>query len=299
MSCEEFCGEIEEYLDGALAPDEKKRFEEHMSSCPECRAEVDFARACAAAVGEMDEIDVPEDFLGGVHERIRAEKQKRQRYFGFVRRMGAVAACAVIAVAAYSGFDAAQFEKNGGELVSEEMMRGAVVNEEIPQAEEETDIAPVAAEETAAPKTEQKQTSKPKSSGTKAKQEVQKAETAEPEETAFAAAQVQTEDVAEVEAVSADTEEDTPAVMSLTDEAPAAAGGVSMARSVPSITVLYVDAEAYERVCAAADELFPEGYFADKEKFAEFLARLDLEGISYTVSGQIGDGETEFIISEN
>lgn len=306
MSCEEFCGEIEEYLDGALAPDEKKRFEEHMSSCSECRAEVDFARACAAAVGELDEIDVPNDFLDGVHERIGAEKQKRQRYFGFVRRMGAVAACAVIAAVAYSGFDAAQFEKNGGELVSEEMMSGAVVKEDTPQAAEEieTDTASVVKEEeTAAPKPEQKNTSKAKPAGSKPKQEP-KRETAtelktEEKETDFVTAEIQVEDVGETGSVQTAAEADTPMTMSLTEETTAAASGVGMLRGVPEFVILHVEADTYDRVCAVAEELFPEGYFADKEKFAEFLARLDLEDVSYTVSGQIGDGETEFVISEN
>ena len=332
MVCEEMRGKIDEYLDGALSPEEAKRFEEHMSSCPDCSEELRLARAVLKALGELGEIEVPSDFLGRVHEKIDAEKARSRKRLIYIRRAGALAACIVLAAAVYSGFDGAQFEKNGNEMLTQERMENTAAptpgptaapaaDTAVPQKEVEPEVTvqPTQAPKKQAPKPAKSAPAKsaPAASATPAATVTPTVSAAPTEENAPAAAAPEVATAHET----ADALPETAAVQAevgaaaLTDDRD---GGTAMfsASTVPEedalakrsgggafreangAVTIYVAAGDAPRAREIADRLFPDGYFA-ADGFVELCASLDAENIEYFVSGEVTDGEVRFKIIEN
>lgn len=328
MVCEEMRGKIDEYLDGALSPEEAKRFEEHMSSCPDCSEELRLARAVLKALGELGEIEVPSDFLGRVHEKIDAEKARSRKRLIYIRRAGALAACIVLAAAVYSGFDGAQFEKNGNEMLTQERMENTAAPTPEPTAAPAADTAvpqkevepEVTVQPTQAPKKQAPKPAKsaPAASATPAATVTPTVSAAPTEENALAVAAPEVATAPET----ADALPETAAVQAevgaaaLTDDRD---GGTAMfsASTVPEedaltkrsgggafreangAVTIYVAAGDAPRAREIADRLFPDGYFAAADGFAELCASLDAENIEYFVSGEVTDGEVRFTIIEN
>lgn len=327
MVCEEMRGKIDEYLDGALSPEEAKRFEEHMSSCPDCSEELRLARAVLKALGELGEIEVPSDFLGRVHEKIDAEKARSRKRLIYIRRAGALAACIVLAAAVYSGFDGAQFEKNGNEMLTQERMENTAAPTPEPTAAPAADTAvpqkevepEVTVQPTQAPKKQAPKPAKsaPAASATPAATVTPTVSAAPTEENALAVAAPEVATAPET----ADALPETAAVQAevgaaaLTDDRD---GGTAMfsASTVPEedaltkrsgggafreangAVTIYVAAGDAPRAREIADRLFPDGYFA-ADGFVELCASLDAENIEYFVSGEVTDGEVRFKIIEN
>lgn len=328
MVCEEMRGKIDEYLDGALSPEEARRFEEHMSSCPDCSEELRLARAVLKALGELGEIEVPSNFLGRVHEKIDAEKARSRKRLIYIRRAGALAACIVLAAAVYSGFDGAQFEKNGNEMLTQERMENTAAPTPEPTAAPAADTAvpqkevepEVTVQPTQAPKKQAPKPAKsaPAASATPAATVTPTVSAAPTEENAPAAAAPEAATAPET----ADALPETAAVQAevgasaLTDDRD---GGTAMfsASTVPEedaltkrsgggafreangAVTIYVAAGDAPRAREIADRLFPDGYFAAADGFAELCASLDAENIGYFVIGEVADGEVEFTIVEN
>lgn len=328
MVCEEMRGKIDEYLDGALSPEEARRFEEHMSSCPDCSEELRLARAVLKALGELGEIEVPSDFLGRVHEKIDAEKARSRKRLIYIRRAGALAACIVLAAAVYSGFDGGQFEKNGNEMLTQERMENTAAPTPEPTAAPAADTAvpqkevepEVTVQPTQAPKKQAPKPAKsaPAASATPAATVTPTVSAAPTEENASAAAAPEAATAPET----ADALPETAAVQAevgasaLTDDRD---GGTAMfsASTVPEedaltkrsgsgafreangAVTIYVAAGDAPRAREIADRLFPDGYFAAADGFAELCASLDAENIEYFVSGEVTDGEVRFTIIEN
>lgn len=327
MVCEEMRGKIDEYLDGALSPEEAKRFEEHMSSCPDCSEELRLARAVLKALGELGEIEVPSDFLGRVHEKIDAEKARSRKRLIYIRRAGALAACIVLAAAVYSGFDGAQFEKNGNEMLTQERMENTAAPTPEPTAAPAADTAvpqkevepEVTVQPTQVPKKQAPKPAKsaPAASATPAATVTPTVSAAPTEENAPAAAAPEVATTPET----ADALPETAAVQAevgaaaLTDDrdggtamfsastvpeedALAKRPGGSAFREANGAVTIYVAAGDAPRAREIADRLFPDGYFA-ADGFVELCASLDAENIEYFVSGEVTDGEVRFKIIEN
>lgn len=328
MVCEEMRGKIDEYLDGALSPEEAKRFEEHMSSCPDCSEELQLARAVLKALGELGEIEVPSDFLGRVHEKIDAEKARSRKRLIYIRRAGALAACIVLAAAVYSGFDGAQFEKNGNEMLTQEHMENTAAPTPEPTAAPAADTAvpqkevepEVTVQPTQVPKKQAPKPAKsaPAASATPAATVTPTVSATPTEENAPAAAAPEVATAPET----ADALPETAAVQAevgaaaLTDDRD---GGTAMfsASTVPEedaltkrsgggafreangAVTIYVAAGDAPRAREIADRLFPDGYFAAADGFVELCASLDAENIEYFVSGEVTDGKVRFTIIEN
>ena len=64
MTCKQLVELVTEYLDGALAPDDVARFEEHVVSCPPCQAHLAQMRRTIDMVGR-----IPEESLSTRAER--------------------------------------------------------------------------------------------------------------------------------------------------------------------------------------------------------------------------------------
>ena len=55
LSCRELVRLVTDYVEGALTPDERLRFERHIAICPPCRAYLAQMRATLAVSGELTE----------------------------------------------------------------------------------------------------------------------------------------------------------------------------------------------------------------------------------------------------
>jgi anti-sigma factor RsiW len=60
MPCREFVECITAYLDGTLAPEDRRRFDEHLSVCPHCTAYLDQMRTVLRLTGRLTEEQIPE-----------------------------------------------------------------------------------------------------------------------------------------------------------------------------------------------------------------------------------------------
>jgi anti-sigma factor RsiW len=59
LTCAEIVQLITEYLEGRLAPAERRRFEGHIAICPPCRAFLEQMRTTVELVRDLREEDVP------------------------------------------------------------------------------------------------------------------------------------------------------------------------------------------------------------------------------------------------
>jgi anti-sigma factor (TIGR02949 family) len=59
LSCQELVELVTAYLDGALGPVERTRFEEHLAACPGCTIHLDQVRRTIAALGHLTEETLP------------------------------------------------------------------------------------------------------------------------------------------------------------------------------------------------------------------------------------------------
>ena len=98
-NCEEFAPLLSAFVDGELTEEERAEVLAHVSECEECRRLLGELTALHAALGELEDEDVPEGFTEGVMAAVRAEKaaakpqaKKRSAW----RRWMPMAACAAI-----------------------------------------------------------------------------------------------------------------------------------------------------------------------------------------------------------
>ena len=102
--CEEFAPLLSAFVDGELAEEERAEVLAHVSECEECGRLLGELTALHAALGELEEEDVPTGFTESVMAAVRAEKaaakpQAKKR--SVWRRWMPMAACAaIIALAA-------------------------------------------------------------------------------------------------------------------------------------------------------------------------------------------------------
>jgi len=104
MKCETIKNMMSSYIDKDLNNIEKAEFEKHLAECEECRAEYESLIDIVAACGNLEEIELPQNFRTELHQRLNEEKRKRNFFSGIMgsKRMkmatGFVAAVLVIAI---------------------------------------------------------------------------------------------------------------------------------------------------------------------------------------------------------
>lgn len=72
MNCADVRENISAYADDELSASERKSFEEHISSCPECRKELDDMIRIIELCRSMPLYDLPEGFREELHEKLTA-----------------------------------------------------------------------------------------------------------------------------------------------------------------------------------------------------------------------------------
>ncbi len=124
-NCEECRSLIELYLDDALTRDDKKRFLAHISSCDECRKELDFAKNIKQTLAVLPTIELPNDFIGTVRAKIEAEGKTKKRFGTYFVRYGSLAACLVLAVAVSQSLSRPNIPKSNDISQNEAVEEGA------------------------------------------------------------------------------------------------------------------------------------------------------------------------------
>jgi predicted anti-sigma-YlaC factor YlaD len=70
MKCANVRKHLSEYIDGKLEGKLKEQVEEHLLSCKACSEDLDTIMAIKKQLGNMEEIEVPKDFISKIHKRI-------------------------------------------------------------------------------------------------------------------------------------------------------------------------------------------------------------------------------------
>jgi len=75
MSCRELVRVITDYLEGALSPADRKRFEEHLAICDGCRTYLDQMRKTIQVVGRLSEESISSEARNALLQALRDWKK--------------------------------------------------------------------------------------------------------------------------------------------------------------------------------------------------------------------------------
>lgn len=109
--CEDYAALLDLFVDGELPRDEMERVRAHLADCPGCRAYVDDALVIRAGFPDVEDTPVPEGFVEGVMDRIRAVGAESEKVVELKRRSArrwvgtaaALAACCALVVLVQTG----------------------------------------------------------------------------------------------------------------------------------------------------------------------------------------------------
>jgi anti-sigma factor RsiW len=76
LNCRELVELVTEYYEGALSPADRNRFEEHVMSCPPCRAHLEQMQETLRALGSIPEETVSPDAEQALVSAFRDWKRK-------------------------------------------------------------------------------------------------------------------------------------------------------------------------------------------------------------------------------
>ena len=114
--CEEYAALLDLFVDGELSLEEMLRVQEHLDTCPACRAYVDDVLAMRAAFPDAENTEVPEGFAAGVMAAIQADaaarpvSPKKKKKTPWVGLAASFAACCAIVIIQQNGPLAAKSE---------------------------------------------------------------------------------------------------------------------------------------------------------------------------------------------
>jgi anti-sigma factor RsiW len=76
LTCRELVELVTEYFEGALSPRDRSRFEEHIMSCPPCRAYLEQMQQTIQLLGSIPEETVSTDSEEALISAFRGWKQR-------------------------------------------------------------------------------------------------------------------------------------------------------------------------------------------------------------------------------
>jgi anti-sigma factor RsiW len=74
ISCQEVVEVVTDYLEGRMSPEDVAIFEAHLDLCDGCKWYVEQMRITIAAVGRIDEADVPDEMRATLMDAFRARR---------------------------------------------------------------------------------------------------------------------------------------------------------------------------------------------------------------------------------
>ena len=75
LTCAELVMLVTDYLEGALSPEDRARFEEHAQACPDCADHLEQMRLTIAAAGRLREDQIPAGAQAALLEAFRDWKR--------------------------------------------------------------------------------------------------------------------------------------------------------------------------------------------------------------------------------
>ena len=79
MDCSNVRDRFSAFWEKELDPSEEREIRDHFSRCPECREDFVRFERTLRRLHSVDEVEVPEDFLSGVNEKLEARKKESLR----------------------------------------------------------------------------------------------------------------------------------------------------------------------------------------------------------------------------
>ncbi len=117
MKCETIRNMLSSYIDKDLNDIEKTELEKHLTECAECKKEYDNMLDIIAVCGNLEEIELPQNFRTELHTRLIEEKGKRNFFSGILEKrymkMATGIAAAVLVIAIGIGSSALFFNNSG------------------------------------------------------------------------------------------------------------------------------------------------------------------------------------------
>jgi anti-sigma factor RsiW len=77
LACQELVEIVTDYLEGALSPADRVRFEAHIAACVDCTAYLEQMRQTVTVVGRLREEDIPVPAMATLLQAFRAWNQGR------------------------------------------------------------------------------------------------------------------------------------------------------------------------------------------------------------------------------
>jgi predicted anti-sigma-YlaC factor YlaD len=71
LTCKELVELVTDYLEGALPPSDRRRFDDHLTNCPYCRIYLDQMRETVRMLGHLPEEAIHPDALEALLARFR------------------------------------------------------------------------------------------------------------------------------------------------------------------------------------------------------------------------------------
>jgi predicted anti-sigma-YlaC factor YlaD len=71
LTCKELVELVTDYLEGALSPSDRRRFDEHLTNCPYCQIYLDQMRQTIRTLGHLPEEAIPSEALETLLARFR------------------------------------------------------------------------------------------------------------------------------------------------------------------------------------------------------------------------------------
>jgi anti-sigma factor RsiW len=71
LTCREFVELVTDYLEGALSPEDRARFELHLADCPDCSTFLEQMRRTIHAVGHLPEAAITPEIKAEMLTRFR------------------------------------------------------------------------------------------------------------------------------------------------------------------------------------------------------------------------------------
>jgi anti-sigma factor RsiW len=99
MKCETIRNMISSYIDKDLNDIEKTALEKHLAECEQCREEYETMLDIIAVCGNLEEVELPQNFRTELHQKLEGEKKKRNLFSNFLGKAGTKMATGLVAAA--------------------------------------------------------------------------------------------------------------------------------------------------------------------------------------------------------